>query len=213
MAFVVAKVPKEGEVLEDWLGTEPEAPGMWQGSMPEMGGGEGGSPFGGLFALPLGGEEEGGEKAEEAEGATEETEEKQLRLWEKTVSQRFAPLRKVATLMQMAASKLTTEGERTVAWAKVLQKHLSLRIPVYKLEILKDGEPLSALGDYIGVMDALATAEEVEGFGRLWAKIWKGIADVDARTCIVNVSKGSVTFVLKGKRLEKHLTVTLPDNP
>jgi hypothetical protein len=215
MAFVVAKVPKEGEVLEDWLGTEPEAPGMWQGSMPEMGGGEeggtGGSPFGGLFALPLGGKEEEG--GEEAEGATEETEEKQLRLWEKTVSQRFAPLRKVTTLTQMATSKLATEGERAVAWAKVLQKHLSLRIPVYKLEILKDGEPLSALGDYIEVMDALATAEEVEGFGRLWAKIWKGIADVDARTCIVNVGKDSVTFVLKGRRLEKHLTVTLPDNP
>jgi hypothetical protein len=217
MAFVVAKVPKEGEVLEDWLGTEPEAPGMWQGVMPEMGGGEeggaGGSPFGGLFVLPLGGEEEGGKETEGAEGATEETKEKQLRMWEKAVSQRFAPLRKVATLMQMATSKLVTEGERTAAWAKVLQKHLSLRIPVYKLEILKDGEPLSALEDYIDVMDALATAEEVEGFGWLWAKIWKGIADVDARTCVVNVGKNSVTFILKGKRLEKHLTVTLPDNP
>jgi hypothetical protein len=167
--------------------------------------------------LPLGGEEKGEErgegKAEEAEGATEETEEKQLRMWEKTVSQRFAPLRKVITLMQMATSRLPTEAERVKAWAKVLQKHLSLRIPVYKLEILKDGKPLSDLADFVGVMDALATAEDVEGFGRLWAKVWKGVADVDARTCIVNVSSNSVTFILKGKRLEKHLTVTLPDNP
>jgi hypothetical protein len=214
MAFVVAKVPKEGEVLEDWLGTEPEAPGMWQGPMPEMGGGEsgvGGSPFGGLFALPLGGKEEGREKAEEAEGATEETEEKQLRVWEKAVSQRFAPLRKVVTLMQMAVSRLPTEAERTAAWAKVLQKHLSLRIPVYKLEILKGGQPLNTLEDYIAVMDALATAEEVDGLGRLWAKIWKGIAEVDARACLIDVSGDSVTFTLKGRRLEKHIKVALSD--
>lgn len=212
MAFVVAKVPKEGEILEDWLGTEPEAPGMWQGPTPEMGGGMGGSPFGGLFALPLGGKEEGEEGAEEAEGATEETEEKQLRVWEKAVSQRFAPLRKVVTLTQLAVSRLPTEAERTVAWAKVLQKHLSLRIPTYKLEILKGGQPLNTLEDYVAVMDALATAEEMDGLERLWAKIWKGIAEVDARTCIVDVGSDSVTFTLKGRRLEKHIKVTLSDD-
>ena len=182
---------------------------MWQGPTPEMGGGMGGSPFGGLFALPLGGKEEG---EEGAEGATEETEEKQLRVWEKAISQRFAPLRKVVTLTQLAVSRLPTEAERTVAWAKVLQKHLSLRIPTYKLEILKGGQPLNTLEDYIAVMDALATAEEVDGMGRLWAKIWKGIAEVDARTCIVDVGSDSVTFTLKGKKLEKHIKVTLSDD-
>jgi hypothetical protein len=152
-----------------------------------------------------------GKGTEETGGATEETEEKQLRVWEKAVSQRFAPLRKVVTLTQLAVSRLPTEAERTVAWAKVLQKHLSLRIPTYKLETLKDGQPLSTLEDYVAVMDALATAEEVDGMERLWAKIWKGIAEVDARTCIVDVGSDSVTFTLKGRRLEKHIKVVLSD--
>ena len=136
-------------------------------------------------------------------------EERQIKDWVKTIRGRFAPLRKVITLAQMAVNRLPTMVERKVAWSKIMHKHLSLRIPVYKLEVfIKDGEP-ETIEDYVAVMEAVADAEEKEGLERLWGKVWKTIAEVDARQCIVKVEPTKITFVLKGKRLEKHIKVDL----
>ena len=216
MAFVVAKVAKEGEVLDEWVETEPDAPGMWQGPPQETG--LEGLPLLGLLGTPTRREEKKGEgtpetEAEETPVAEEETpealEEKGLMEWTKAIKGRFAPLRKVITLAQMAVNRLPTMVERKVAWSKIMHKHLSLRIPVYKLEVfIKDGEP-ETIEDYVAVMEAVADAEEKEGLERLWGKVWKTIAEVDARQCIIKVEPTKVTFVLKGKRLEKHIKVDL----
>jgi len=199
MAFVVARVPKEGEDLRDWEESEPDTPGMWQGPPPEEASLSGFS----LLGLPLGGKGEEGEETEEEE----ETEEKALRNWEKAVKGRFAPLRKVVTLTQIAVNKLPTILERTTAWRKVMQKHLSLRIPVHKIEVIKGDKEVDRLEDYMDVMEAIASAEEKEGMEKLWAKVWKTIADIDARHCTVKVDPDAVTFVLKGKKWESHIKV------
>ncbi len=193
MAFVYAKVPSEKEDMSNWEEAVPNQPGVWQGPPPEPTELSGFPMLSGeLFAAPT---------EEPQQTSNNQLPSPLASLARQT---RFAPLEKVITSVMMRVKQLPTQWERTLAWEKTTNKHLSLRVPVNRLTLLVDGKELTTEADYFNFMNRVAEAEQANP--RMWETVWDAIAGTDARRATINAEQDIVTITLTGKRTERVLT-------
>ncbi len=179
MAFVIGKVPQETEDISELQETEVKTVGAWTGP-PQP------APMGtGEGAPTLGG----------------------IPLILGAERKSLPTLEKIVTALRVRTQQLPTYWERAAAWEKVCLHQLKKRIPVYRLELRLGGQEVSKGDDYETLMEKLAQAEILNP--DIWLRIEEAIAETDARDAIVDVVDNEVKVVLKGRRLERHLTFPL----